>query len=132
MYKLFDDAAEKHIIKKTVYDKDNTEKIKFIPDYIRKLFRKKFKWSKKIGLRNYQMNHKILEELEQRDYKLCNEYKKQRIVQENRALDKIKEVPSYFYKYSQEFCKSKHVIPSLKKDDVLYNVTKSKTKILSD
>ena len=87
---------------------------------------------KKIGLRNCQMNHKILEELEQRDYKLCNEYKKQRIVQENRALDKIKEAPSYFYKYSQEFCKSKHVIPSLKKDDVLYNDTKSKTKILSD
>ena len=44
MYKLFDDAAEKHLIKKTVYDKDNTEKKKFIPDYIRKLFRKKFKW----------------------------------------------------------------------------------------
>ena len=44
MYKLFDDAAEKHLIKKTVLDKDNTEKKKFIPDYIRKLFRKKFKW----------------------------------------------------------------------------------------
>ena len=44
MYKLFDDAAEKHLIKKTVYDKDNTKKTKFIPDYIRKLFRKKFKW----------------------------------------------------------------------------------------
>ena len=67
-----------------------------------------------IGLRNCQMNHKILEELEQRDYKLCNEYKKQRIVQENRALDKIKEASSYFYIYSQEFCKSKHAIPSLK------------------
>ena len=26
MYKLFDDAAEKHLIKKTVYDKDNTKK----------------------------------------------------------------------------------------------------------
>ena len=39
MYKHFDDVAEKHIIKKTVYDKDNTEKNKFIPDYIRKLLK---------------------------------------------------------------------------------------------
>ena len=41
MYKLFDDAAEKHLIKKTVYDKDNTEKNKFILDYIRKQVKKK-------------------------------------------------------------------------------------------
>ena len=56
-----------------------------------------------------------MEGLEQRDFfELCNEYKKQRIVEENRALDKIKEASSYFYIYSQEFCKSKHAIPSLK------------------
>ena len=37
MYKLFDDSAEIHLIKKTVYDKDNTEYKKFIPEYITKL-----------------------------------------------------------------------------------------------
>lgn len=38
----------------------------------------------------------------------------------------------YFCKYSKEFCISKHAIPSLENDVVLYNDAKSKTKILSD
>ena len=39
---------------------------------------------------------------------------------------------SYFWKYSKEFCNSKHTILSLKNDVVLYNDAKSKAKILSD
>ena len=39
---------------------------------------------------------------------------------------------SYLCKYSKEFGNSKHEIQSLKKDVVLYNDLKSKTKILSD
>ena len=54
MYKLFDDAAEKHLIKKTVYDKDNTEKNKFIPDYIRKLLKKVKIVKIRIGLRQLE------------------------------------------------------------------------------
>ena len=54
MYKLFDDAAEKHLIKKTVYDKDNTEKNKFIPDYIRKQLKKVKIVKIRIGLRQLE------------------------------------------------------------------------------
>ena len=34
MYKVFDEAAEKHLVKKTIYDYDNSVKRKFIPAYI--------------------------------------------------------------------------------------------------
>ena len=54
MYKLFDDVAEKHIIKKTVYDKDNTEKNKFILDYIRKQLKKVKIVKIRIGLRQLE------------------------------------------------------------------------------
>ena len=52
-----------------------TLKKKFIPDYIRKLLRKKLELSKqKLASDNWKMNPKVLEELEERDYELSNEY----------------------------------------------------------
>ena len=53
-------------------------------------------------------------------------------MEENRALDKIKESPSYFFKYSKKFCKTKQTIPSLRLDDKLHNDAETKCKILSD
>ena len=103
MYDLFNEAAEIHLVRKKVFDHENGVKRKFIPDYIRKLLRKKLKLSKrKLDSDNWRENHRIIEQIEAIDNELNCEYRKQRTVEENRALNKIKEAPSYFYKYAKK------------------------------
>ena len=47
MYDLVDDAAEKYLMKKKIYDSENKVKKKYIPGNVRKLLRKKLKLSRK-------------------------------------------------------------------------------------
>ena len=89
MYKIFDEAAEMFLNKKKDYDYENKVKKRFIPNNIRKLLRKKLKLSKRnLSSDNWKTNHKISEKLESVDYELSHEYKRQRMVEENRALEK--------------------------------------------
>ena len=69
--------------------------------------------------------------MEMIDEDLRVEYKKKRSLDEGRALDKIKENPNYFFKYSKKFCKSNSGVSSLKKDGKLYSDAKNKAEILS-
>ena len=91
MYNLFDEAAELHLVRKKIIDHDNSVKRKFIPENIRKLLRKKLRLSKgKLDSNYWRKYHKLIEKIENIDEQLKAEYKKQRHVDENRALCKIK------------------------------------------
>ena len=52
--------------------------------------------------KDWRVNYKILEEIEELDNYLNIEYEDKRMNEESRALNKIKDKPAYFYKYSKK------------------------------
>ena len=77
-------------------------------------------------------NHKNVEELEKVEYELSIEYRKKKLIEERRAIDKIKNDSSYFYKYARKFCKNGFGIPSLMKNGNLISNCDEKAEILNE
>ena len=125
--------AEAFLPKKYGFERKGEKKRKFIPDRIRKLLRKKLKLSKQnMNSSSWIKNHKNVEELEKVERELSIEYRKKKLIEERRAIDKIENDSSYFYKYARKFCKNGFGIPSLMKNGNLISNCDEKAEILNE
>ena len=132
-YQILEKNAEIFLPKKYGFERKGEKKRKFIPDNIRKLLRKRLKLSKKkLTSNSWVKNHRNIEKLEKVEEELASEYRKKKLIEEKRAIAKIENNSSYFYKYAKKFCRNGFGIPSLMKDGNLVSDDLEKTEILSD
>ena len=85
-----------------VEDKVSSNKI---PKQIRKLMRRKAKLSKKALSTSWAKNYKVIKEIEEIELGLDQNYKSNRIKQENIAIKKLMKNPRFFYSYQRKFSK---------------------------
>ena len=100
-----DEGCEKFLEKKRQFQKEEEKvKRKFIPANIRKLLRRKSKLSKRILSSNdWIKNHKIMEEIEEIEENLKQSYMKRKYEFERKAICKISENSSEFFKYANKY-----------------------------
>ena len=77
-------------------------------------------------------NHEVIEEIESIEESLKDEYRKKKYNEERKALDRMDEDPSYFFKYARRFGKKEGSILSLKGPKGLVLDGLSKAQILND
>ena len=104
MYRVIEESCENNLNKKFGFAE---KKRKIIPNNVRILFRKKLRLSKRnLVSDDWNINHKVIEQLEEVENEISNEYNKMRFKDENKAVERMENYSKYFYKYTKKFCKN--------------------------
>ena len=122
-YEVLEGTALEVFKKKKEYDEnkskeESTKPKNKIPKRVRQLMKRKSKLSKLIlASKQWWKTYEIVEEIEEIEKELDDEYTKNNVKVENEAIKRLKKDPKYFYSYAKKKSKSPNLIgPFLEKD----------------